>query len=1493
MIATVKRLIKNKQNRYKEDYDEMLGEYNREQETVKGYNGRQILELIQNCDDEGADKVLISLDRENRILTISNTGNSFSEKGYRSLFIPNLSSKTSKRKFIGNKGLGFRSIINWSNAVEIESNSICLKYSEEIKNKNFNALVPKEIQERIKIEEKLAPGVISMPFLSIPEIRKVKASKYSTSIKIYYKEGFYKRILKQIEQITPHTILFLKNIETIDFIGFNNKENIHCTKVDNESIGFGPKQIISFKDTTWKIFELEKDLPENLSETDKDEKEFYQIKIAIEKDFKSTSDYLYSFFPTNITLNQPYILHATFDLDSTRKQINDSDKNRFILERIVDFTIEVAKYYVDSKNANYTPLNILNYTSKADTLKAQGYYDYIDNAIKTQAIFPCIDNTYRSLSNVAYIGKSFGNTLVKIGAHKIFDFHLLPPEDDDIEKYDKENDIIDSLSQISNITELINRISATVKMVDSQRALFISEVIKNGQTLKNSYPNQFNLLTNEKGILIEGNEFVYTPITKRSSLKKPRYTKIHFINDNLFESLLFYLDYASSDSQNKSRFVSEKLRRFCNIYSYEPIPLAEKIISETISIIKQKPSNAITNLRDMHRCLFHNYKILDEETKKSGIRVKAPILTLNNKIKASSDVSLSKFYPTGNKTALIFKGIFKRDNFVASPKELGIDEDEDLLEIENYLKWININQFANYRTSSSNNLNSYFKYVKEELNITDSKGHIVNYKTIDNIEFILEKISLNQLILWIHFDRELKNQLSDYLNSDQVKNLYRGERPMALAPSYIKFIIKRKFNLDDFIIDENFNWANEFKIDYRAKEFLSNGVSKTNINEALTLLGAKDEFNDLSIEKVTLILSKVPSQYPDGRKSQSIYKKALSHYRENEIPINGEINLFADNGSGLTAIHHSKIYFSDRISLPKKLKKNFPILNFPPRAGGADAIKFFKVNDLKNLKFEVISHIPNDIITNEFRKYFEKLKPIILTFRINSVQEKKQQEVQANLCKKISIILCSEVSYQVKGLKQDLADFEFLLSSENKFFIKIPLYGSLEGLRKNAAFSESFADILSIAFDITGDKTDFKHFFRYDLEEVLSSIKNEFGEDLYQDARNLLGLSGYKESFWQSVFSSKGIQYNEFISDSHLEGLIKKYFKITFNIGSIDYEKLNEDDEIIKVLNLFNSIRISFVDFKENYPFFLSLEAFYSKALKNEILRSKEKVKIAVWNSYLQKGIEDKAKFLSAINLIENCDEFVNRTAFLAQFDAELNLSKIASDFISSLFGVLPLNSKGNPEKKRDTNLKRFNRSERSEIEQSERWLSLLYFDDGYEVIKSELLEKINHQGEDEPADNEDTNIDTEIWDSNLLESKPLHPFNNSNRGVYTPKTTNNKRSREIGKFSERLVYNKLKECYSGVEWVAKNNEGLHYDIRYFIDERTIKYVEVKTFDSGFFYLSRSEYEFGNSHKDNYEIWLVYDKKYIIPIKDFFTNKKYELEPKEFLVHLSINNQND
>ena len=93
---------------------------------------------------------------------------------------------------------------------------------------------------------------------------------------------------------------------------------------------------------------------------------------------------------------------------------------------------------------------------------------------------------------------------------------------------------------------------------------------------------------------------------------------------------------------------------------------------------------------------------------------------------------------------------------------------------------------------------------------------------------------------------------------------------------------------------------------------------------------------------------------------------------------------------------------------------------------------------------------------------------------------------------------------------------------------------------------------------------------------------------------------------------------------------------------------------------------------------------------------------------------------------------------------------------------------------------------------------------------------------------------------------------------------------------------------YTNIYKVSEDNEGLHYDIRFTDEHGNIKFIEVKTFNTGMFYLSKDEFNFGEQNQEDYEIWLVKNGKTIIPIKDFYTNSKYQPITNEYSVYLDI-----
>jgi hypothetical protein len=1505
MEEFVLKLIENKQKRYIEDYSEMLGDYKRELETIKGYNGRQLLELLQNCDDEGATKVTIALDKEAKTISISNNGNtSFSEKGYRSLFIANLSSKTS-RKYIGNKGLGFRSIINWSKFIEIQSNNLSLFYSEKNTKENYEKLFSEEERQRIVIEENLGKNTIPMPFLSMPILKNINQGDFKTAIIIQFKKKAFKDIFKQVKNITPETLLFLKHIEEVHFEGFEDVSNIKCNRETHllKTAEFSPKEFIQFAANSWSIFEVEKELPSKFQDSNKTEKEYYQIKIAVEDNFEKSSQNLYSFFPTNIKLNQPYVLHATFDLDATRNQLNESEKNRYILEKVVAFTIKVAKYFSQAK-VSYQPLSILNHTHKADTLDNLGYYDLIEEAINNEAIFPCIDNNYRALEEVIYINDEFAEFLQDANSEDIISIHILPLKDLSLKAFNLEYKIDGSIKVLSDYLKLLNQISAKELSIE-QRAKWIRLITQEASFIKNEHKDGLNFLIDKKNKPLNGDEYIYTPVsTSKTSkddieLAKPNFANIQFINDDLFDKLLSEFRFDKSDNPNKGRFIYDELKGFCNIHSYEPATLSQKIIRETNTVIERDKDNSAVYIKEMNRCLYHNFKLMKEGTKIPDDSIKIPCITRNGKIAFTEDIIFSEFYPTGKRTQLIFEDVLSDKNFLAKPIDLGLDENEDSYELEKYLNWIKVNNYARYKNKSVTDLGieGYVNYVKNYNSFGRYTGYNISYKVINGFKSILEKISVEKLILWIYYDDVLKQQMYDFNNEDNFRFFYFNYHTISNKPSYLKYLIyiSYKYDFSELLIDEKYSWVNNYKINYKKIMDFDSNINKTIINEILVSLGANDDFNQLPIDKVAEIINKLPDNYPNGSKSQTFYKKALNHYSQNEIEIEEPLKLFAHNGNELQIYNQDEVYFSEKIKLPNRLKKDFPIFNYPARAGGAEAIKFFGINDLKEVKIEIKDKVLLTSITDRFEEVLFTLKPFLLSHRLNVIEDVEVRKIQASICQKIKILLCSSVDYKVKESAYEVADYEFLHYEEQTYLIKINDFDSFETLKKNVDFTNSFADIIALAFDVSSDKNEYKYILRSDFEDVQNSIKNDLGEDTLNEAREYLGLADYKQAFWQAVFQVRGLEYNDLLDDLALEETIAESLGIEFDTNSLDYEKVNSENELVKIEQLFDELDITLENFAKYYSYKISIAQYHLSKIKDAILSKKNVIKSSVWVSFKEKTIDEKAEFLAEINRYEDYKEFAQKKAEEFKHHFNIDKSLVFKDYRNLIYPNLTLMDNVKLDEIKRKQKENFTDDELYEISQSERLKSLLYFEDALEVIKEELnevveLEVENFSINDMHANGNEVAVETRLLSSNVLKTKNP-PRGSKRNSVYTPKEKNNKGLKIKGNNSEQVVYDFLIESgYKNVDLVSEDNEGLQCDIRYTNNKEEVKYVEVKTFDNGSFYLSKSEFDFGKNNEKDYEVWLVKNKQDIIPIYDFFSNQKYKTTVNEYLVHLEIVN---
>jgi len=1487
MKEYIERIKKDSLEIFKKDYARMIKEYKTEKAITNDYNGRQLLELIQNADDAKSDIILIKLNKEKNILSISNKGESFIAEGYRSLMISGLSSKI-KKSYIGNKGLGFRSIINWSNSVKILSNNLSVEFSEKIKTKTFLELYDENEQKKIRKEFSFFESVTPFPFLAIPEIKDYSNGNFTTTIEIQYKNDNWilEDIINQVNELKPEVLLFLNNINSIHFEGF--EDNIQDIIIDGKKENEKP---IRISDKQWIVYEKSGELDSKYQDKDSTEQEFYQVKIAIPQNFENETDVLFTFFPTKVNLEFPFVVHGTFDLDSSRNQLRKSDKNKFVLEKLIELIVETAKK-ISQKEISWKPIKLLRYHSQNRVLEDLRFYKLINEKIKELALFPCVDGKYKKIDDTIQYSNDFSTFISKSNLTKIVG-NLLIPIDYDLKEWINEIGINFYILKTNYLIKTIDLLSTKLKTINERVELVYilsnnSEFYSDGQ--------KYSILINEEKTIINKNTSVFTPpTTKSEKFDIPNFIKIDFLNRDFYRKLLNKFEL--QESREKARELQRELKEITNISSFEPANIINKIINESNRRIKKSKNKKATNeiIRKMVKSLFVNYKDLKETTRPDTSKVK--LITKSGKAYNAHNLYLSSDYPSGKLTEDIFVNVFPKNLFVASRKTLGLRKENEY-EVEKFLiDFLNVNKITKYQYD----FNPEYEYERFVFNNIikpkDFRSSYIRVTKIENLNQIFGKIDFEHLLLWLLKDEFIRKQLNNDFNNDSFRydkakewNDYYSHT-LNSKPSYIKYqiITTAPYKFSDFFINnEKLSFINDFKINYRHPLFEKYDVSEEEINDLLLELGAKENFEDFSIERISKIITELKEKDPKGKNAQKIYKLAFEHYKKHktELNLNEDTFLFSKKGDDLGYYPIDEVYYTDNITLPKKIIDQHPILNFPKRVGELQVSKFFGIKTFKDYEIEIKNAKTNEKLTKEINEYLTEIKLYLLTIRLSKITADKQKQInrESNSIKNLEINICHFINCNIEENEIELEDYDFIESGD-VFYIRLASNSNIQELRKNSKFSDIISEIITITFKVNENKADFRTCYRNDIEDTEYHIINEYGEELLQEARELLNMSDYQRNFWRTIFSIKGKELNP---KQNLSNQIVETFNLDFTsiINLIDYQFLSISNNIKYFEKIFSELNISIVEYNSKSLKKINLTKYHTEQLKNYCFSKEKQFKNLLW-SKLNKEPEYQETFLDLLSKYENSDSFINDVSNENRYRFKFNIEKAYRQFIETEFNIEFQESTQNIDiyTVYEKNKSDFSLKEQDIIEENTKTKSLLFFDKNTDKIKEIIKPFI--ENEETINDENDEIENTEVIDDFTVKAKEASN-SSKKKGAYTPNSFSGKKNKKKGNKSEKKVYAKLIELYGSdsVTWKSKEDEGLHYDIRYTKDGENWIYVEVKSFDNGIFYLSRSEKIFGEENKDKYEIWLVNNNE-LYPI-ELFKIEDYNIQATEFIVSLEI-----
>lgn len=1155
----INELINNQLNTYK-DRHRIKQDKNNENDFKKSYRYREVLELIQNCIDEFDEKnsnndILIKL--KDNTFEISNTGNPFLIEGIRSLMIANVSPKKEKEfykdtGYIGNKGLGFRSVLNWANDIKIFSqNELSIQFNQENSNQYYKTqgLVgdfavfsyPKEIELTDQIRKKI--------------------DNYTTLISLSLQEDKVEDVRNQLDSIDYNTLLFLPKINTLKII--INDDWKTYTKITEKKDDFGYEDvIIQFNDS----FGSEKTEEYRVYETIEQSHggETINIKVSYHPDIDTDNNPLYSYFKLGINLPIKWKINANFELSEEREKVKKTDLNRKILERLIEFLFECAEkeanLIIPSDFAILTSLIPKSLIFNEDNLSIvvpksyQGvdnsfyFTNYYKNKILQYKLLPLLNGEYTSYVsrpisfNTDLIEKlNFEDDLrVKIISKSIPSLISTFIPSSLIEHVDFE--LINQHLK-DNVEDYKNRVELAV--------LFFSEFkdkLEYSRYLTNKdLPNFFQSATKKT---IENGNIFYT--TQQVELKIPSFVSIDFIDSKDVEFIKDYFQYTSG-----TRFYQTPFGKIFGFHEY----VFKPILAATNSALNKHKD--VYSAMEEYIVFVNSSERIDRENNEHVFY----LLDRNNNLRKSRELYLGFEYDNKYLDDLY---VSQNNLFVRDFSNLNLNKDE--------LKslFIDIGVSPQPRIiqellplNGGNYNHVYLKYIPEEYEGTVVHNPFItsiSYNNIDNFQSILDNSENTFIIKWL---LSIINKIDENDTSIFFKwGSRQNPRVISGLPSFLFYQIEnykwyklgdKKYSLNQIILYKNLGDKYDDLLGISEEDLFLGSLSehKDLRDKFKRIFRIKNDFSDLPDHELYALLNCIELIDKSGQISKKIYLDIETNKKDTHFPKQsheqdiffhyGKIFCYDNEFHSINADNPSeKVFYANKYVL-KSIEKKRNLMSYSRRKNATIIKNWFNV-DVLDQDVKVKNFIINTSINLDFQKEIEDIKKYILAIRINEITTDSTEKVARNR-NNFRIYPCYEIDNEEE---LSFEEFEFCKSG-NDFYIKISNnYTSIDDIRKNSRYCSSVAEIIQTAHDLKDDFRDkIMKLIPFDEINRKEQLEVEYNDETLLSQVETKSISDIQKII--EVLIELGIQLSE-DEKNELANIIVEDYKIQ-QIGHIEIIK--------------------------------------------------------------------------------------------------------------------------------------------------------------------------------------------------------------------------------------------------------------------------------------------------------------------------------------------------
>ncbi len=1440
-----------------------------EYELKRDYNGRQILELLQNVDDayvkqngKSKNEVSVKIVFKDNILEVGNTGTSFSQETIERLCLGRVSEKSSE--YIGNKGTGFRALLNDAEWIELHSGDFSIRFSDEYAKTQFeqytdesspkySALIHKQVKDWQKDYD------LCFPVMNCPERIDRRKSEFDTLIRVKIKaENRNKEtgILNQLRQPFYKSLLFLPNITKIE-IAIDDEEVKEFEKDSN-----GKRVYLKESQTTLNEYYVEEKKGVPICGN-----KVADIIIAVPlcDDYDFANEKLYCHFPIR-EFKTPVnaLIHAPFLTNNSRDDVpNDNEQiNKRIFEESLKFLKEIAEHIIhDNTVAKTIPIKTVTPTNgfmgkvwDADAFNLKAFYMQL---LTDARLLPTVNGDCISINDrpkcfdcdfpEEFVGDPFRDLLTLL-PENVFDFV------NDLARFANYDNLAYSAKEL---TERINLISENSD-ISLQVKIFIWWNNLRRINRNDSHKEIPHLLKDTTGNWIGQNAKIYLPTDTGVSILPPSLSWVNLCIldqsyvDELIKQLINTNDWNEARAKHNADNIGNKriLDKISDLYFC--VQFTEQSNSDLIIDEINKQIDTTEKAISFIRWFYEHYQDkLQENTTRFNIDYTLPDRDGNLKPTAS----LYFGYEYGN---VLSEKLFDKSTYsaIADFETLFTGFENERNDILSFLKKCGVGTYPKASMKNLFDMASFNAYIKRAYRC-ETNIYYLWAMHIDGFEETLKNLETRETVKWITEDIDLYNLILSKEKNGYFSHKINTYRTPIFGNEYILYVLSRT------------KWIKIGNKKYAPTDIVKNpklgdkidgiyGIGEHDLIKILTKqvvhemqLGFIDSLASFPDDIIKQILLKLPD-FDKGEISRSLYEDIIKSkqgvtpaYSTFGLKVLATDNNFYDN---------TDVRYANR-RLPKAESESYRFINIPTKRS-TETIKNWLGVERYKMNLELV--FPSVMSSN---KDFEWE---ITDIKISALTTLDGTDNFIKKTRNLKIIPCNRIRVkdtEKNDVQFDLDDYNYI-KTDGKYYIKIPADKGMALIRGALDFRTSITEIFEEAVSPQIDPNKFAYLLLNDREGKKEIIKSEHGVDKWNAVYDLLFrrkrvndlvIEFFKDSALTEPILHE-IENIDFSSDLSFEDYENLRRALTY-IGK-DVRDINDLDELLEI-DVKPCIKTGFSSYRDSQENTYRLNR-YLYAIENKEAQMHFLADVDKFRCY-------NLDICDIENTIHIDYESILKRSFPKYDPTVFDIDVCIDELYMKNYETVSTQMKGYGLTHDDLDLY---------LNKTPQMKSMLYFG-----VPEKIFEDLKAISANKPSTDEDASSDENSADlysseditivKTRLESLSAERGNDSHVKFEKSQKQYDKEAaykERAGKKAEQIAYAKLKEKYPTLIWHSKNS-NIHSDKNkgpvdivcdmWAVDSDNKKiYFEIKSATTEF-EMSVNEYKSMESAPNEYEVVLV------------------------------------